>query len=55
MTRDDSPRGLKDGSRFVRKVQKTHRYLVTEQGRQVIAAILAARKSSTKKHVENTA
>ena len=32
---------------LLEKVAKTHRYLVSEQGRKVITALLAARNAST--------
>lgn len=41
--------------RLVKKVQSTNRYAITALGRQVIAAILAARKASTKKLLDNAA
>jgi hypothetical protein len=39
------------GHRLIRKVAKTHRYQVTENGRKVITAVLAARNVSTEKLV----
>lgn len=34
---------------LIKKVPKTHRYLVTEKGRRIITALLAARQASTEK------
>ena len=34
---------------LIKKVPKTHRYQVTEQGRLAITALLAARQADTKK------
>jgi hypothetical protein len=34
---------------LIAKVSKTHRYVVTEKGRRVITALLAARQASTEK------
>jgi DNA-binding HxlR family transcriptional regulator len=34
---------------LIAKVSKTHRYVVTEKGRNVITALLAARQASTEK------
>ena len=34
---------------LIAKVNKTHRYIVTDKGRRVITAILAARQASTEK------
>lgn len=34
---------------LIRKVSRTHRYLVTEKGRRIITALLAARQASTEK------
>ena len=34
---------------LIAKVSKTHRYVVTEKGRNVITAVLAARQASTEK------
>jgi hypothetical protein len=39
------------GHAIIRKVAKTHRYQVTEKGRRVVTAILAARNASTEKLV----
>lgn len=40
---------------LIAKVQKTHRYLVTPRGRQVIAAVLAARDASVESLVREAA
>ena len=34
---------------LIAKVSKTHRYVVTEKGRRIITALLAARQASTEK------
>lgn len=34
---------------LIRKVSKTHRYMVTDKGRRIITALLAARQASTEK------
>jgi len=34
---------------LIAKVSKTHRYVVTEKGRRIITALLAARQASTDK------
>ena len=36
---------------LIRKVSRTHRYLVTEKGRRVITALLAARRANTEQLV----
>lgn len=35
--------------RLIKKVPKTHRYIVTEKGRRIMTALLAARQASTEK------
>jgi hypothetical protein len=35
------------GHGLIRKVSRTHRYLVTEKGRRVITALLAAQRANT--------
>lgn len=37
---------------LIKKVSHTHRYVLTEKGRQIVTAILAAQNSSTKRLVE---
>ena len=37
------------GHGLIAKVSKTHRYVVTEKGRRMITALLAARQASTEK------
>lgn len=37
------------GHRLIAKVAKTHRYVVTEKGRRIMTALLAARQASTEK------
>ena len=37
------------GHGLIAKVSKTHRYIVTEKGRRIMTAILAARQASTEK------
>ena len=39
------------GHKLIRKVAKTHRYQVTDDGRRVVTAVLAARNASTEKLV----
>jgi len=34
---------------LIKKVSKTHRYLLTDKGRRIITALLAARQASTEK------
>jgi len=34
---------------LIAKVPKTHRYVVTDKGRRIITALLAARQASTEK------
>jgi hypothetical protein len=40
---------------LVAKVSRTHRYLVTEHGRQAITALLAARNASTEELIKSVA
>jgi hypothetical protein len=45
----DAACGLLRAHGLIAKVSKTHRYIVTEKGRNVITALLAARNASTEK------
>ena len=47
--RSRAPIEIVAGTRFDRQVSKTHRYVVTEKGRRIITALLAARQASTQK------
>ncbi len=41
--------GLLRAHGLLRKVSRTHRYLVTDKGRRIITALLTARQASTDK------